>query len=40
MGLLKEADYASVNFGDDPTSVDYGASSIRRPILEIAVKNF
>ena len=22
MGLLKEADYASVNFGDDPTSVD------------------
>ncbi len=22
MGLLKESDYASVNFGDDPTSVD------------------
>ena len=41
MGLLKEADYASVNFGDDPTSVDYDRIfSARRPILETAVKNF
>lgn len=41
MGLLKEADYASVNFGDDPTSVDYErVFYARRPILEIAVKNF
>lgn len=41
MGLLKEADYASVNFGDDPTSVDYERVFYeRRPILEIAVKNF
>ena len=41
MGLLKEADYASVNFGDDPTSVDYERIfSARRPILETAVKNF
>ena len=41
MGLLKEADYASVNFGDDPTSVDYERIFYaRRPILEIAVKNF
>ena len=41
MGLLKEADYASVNFGDDPTSVDYDRIFYaRRPILETAVKNF
>ncbi len=41
MGLLKEADYASVNFGDDPTSVDYERIfSARRPILEMAVKHF
>lgn len=41
MGLLKEADYASVNFGDDPTSVDYERIfSARRPILETAVKHF
>ncbi len=41
MGLLKEADYASVNFGDYPTSVDYERIFYaRRPILEIAVKNF
>ena len=41
MGLLKEADYASVNFGDDPTSVDYERIFYaRRPILETAVKNF
>lgn len=41
MGLLKEADYASVNFGEDPTSVDYERIfSARRPILETAVKNF
>ena len=41
MGLLKESDYASVNFGDDPTSVDYERIFYaRRPILEIAVKNF
>ena len=41
MGLLKEADYASVNFGDDPTNVDYErVSYARRPILETAVKNF
>ena len=41
MGLLKEADYASVNFGDDPTSVDYERIFyVRRPILETAVKNF
>ena len=41
MGLLKESDYASVNFGDDPTSVDYErVFYARRPILEIAVKNF
>ncbi len=41
MGLLKEADYASVNFGDDPSSVDYERIfSARRPILETAVKNF
>jgi len=40
MGLLKEADYASVNFGDDPTSVDYERIfSARRPILEMAVKH-
>ena len=39
MGLLKESDYASVNFGDDPTSVDYERIFYaRRPILEIAVK--
>ena len=41
MGLLKESDYASVNFGDDPTSVDYERIFyVRRPILETAVKNF
>ena len=41
MGLLKESDYASVNFGDDPTSVDYERIFFaRRPILETAVKNF
>ena len=41
MDLLKEADYASVNFGDDPTNVDYErVFYARRPILEIAVKNF
>lgn len=41
MELLKEADYASVNFGEDPTSVDYDRIfSARRPILETAVKNF
>ena len=41
MGLLKEADYALVNFGDDPTSVDYERIFYaRRPILETAVKNF
>ena len=41
MGLLKEADYASVNFGDDPTNVDYERIFYaRRPILETAVKNF
>jgi len=41
MGLLKEADYASVNFGDYPTSVDYERIFYaRRPILETAVKNF
>ena len=41
MGLLKEADYASVNFGDDPTNVDYErVFYTRRPILETAVKNF
>lgn len=41
MGLLKESDYASVNFGDDPTSVDYERIFYaHRPILETAVKNF
>lgn len=41
MGLLKESDYASVNFGDDPTNVDYERIFYaRRPILETAVKNF
>ena len=41
MGLLKEVDYASVNFGEDPTSVDYERIFYaRRPILETAVKNF
>ena len=41
MDLLKEADYASVNFGDDPTNVDYErVFYVRRTILEIAVKNF
>ena len=41
MGLLKESDYASINFGDDPTSVDYERIFYaRRPILETAVKNF
>ena len=41
MGLLKGADYASVNFGDDPTNVDYERIFYaRRPILETAVKNF
>ena len=41
MGLLKESDYVSVNFGDDPTSVDYERIFYaRRPILETAVKNF
>ena len=41
MGLLKESDHASVNFGDDPTSVDYERIFYaRRPILETAVKNF
>lgn len=41
MGLLKESDYASVHFGDDPTSVDYERIFYaHRPILETAVKNF
>ena len=41
MDLLKEADYALVNFGDDPTNVDYErVFYVRRTILEIAVKNF
>ncbi|THA13481.1 4-alpha-glucanotransferase, partial [Rodentibacter pneumotropicus] len=41
MGLLKEEDYLSTNFGDDPTQVDYERIFYaRRPILEIAVKNF
>ena len=41
MDLLKEEDYASVNFGDDPTNVDYErVFYVRRTILEIAVKNF
>lgn len=41
MELLKETDYESVNFGDDPTQVDYECIfHARRPILEIAVKNF
>ena len=41
MGLLQETDYASVNFGDDPTKVDYKRIFYaRRPILEIAVKHF
>ena len=41
MELLKEADYASVNFGEDPTSVDYERIFYaRRPILETAVKTF
>ena len=41
MGLLQETDYASVNFGDDPTKVDYERIFYaRRPILEIAVKHF
>ena len=41
MDLLNESDYASVNFGDDPTSVDYERIFYaRRPILETAVKNF
>lgn len=41
MGCLQKADYAAVNFGDDPTNVDYERIFYaRRPILEIAVKNF
>ncbi|RDE87353.1 4-alpha-glucanotransferase [Aggregatibacter aphrophilus] len=41
MGLLQETDYVSVNFGDDPTKVDYERIFYtRRPILEIAVKHF
>ncbi|OOF83155.1 4-alpha-glucanotransferase [Rodentibacter ratti] len=41
MGLLKEKDYISVNFGDDPTQVDYERIFYaRRPVLEMAVKNF
>ena len=41
MGLLQEKDYASVNFGNDPTKVDYERIFYaRRPILEIAVKHF
>ncbi|HHT7703949.1 4-alpha-glucanotransferase [Pasteurella multocida] len=40
-GLLKEADYHSVNFGDDPTQIDYERIFYaRRPILKIAVNNF
>lgn len=40
-GILDEADYAGVHFGDDPTSVDYGLLyEVRRPILEIAVRKF
>ena len=40
-GLLNTSDYASVNFGEDPTKVDYECIfHARRPILEIAVKNF
>ena len=39
--LLNTSDYASVNFGEDPTKVDYERIfHARRPILEIAVKNF
>ena len=41
MGLLQETDYASVNFGNNPTKVDYERIFYaRRPILEIAVKHF
>ena len=40
-GLLNTSDYASVNFGEDPTKVDYERIfHARRPILEIAAKNF
>lgn len=40
-GLLDEADYASVNFGDNPERVDYARLfEARRPILEKAVAHF
>ena len=35
MGFVERIGYASVNFGDDPTSVDYERIFyVRRPILE------
>ncbi|OOF36994.1 4-alpha-glucanotransferase [Rodentibacter heidelbergensis] len=41
MGLLQATDYQTVNFGEDPTQVDYERIFYaRRPILERAVKNF
>ena len=40
-GLLQEADYATVSFGDDEEAVDYALLfKVRRPILEKAVANF
>ena len=40
-GLLKEKDYASVDFGDDKTKVDYGKLYKNRlPVLRIAYENF
>lgn len=40
-GLLSRDDYESVDFGQDPENVDYALIyKVKRPILEIAVKNF
>ena len=40
-GLLTEADLKGVDFGQDPTQVDYAkVFEQRRPLLEKAVANF
>lgn len=40
-GLLVEADYADIDFGQDPETVDYALLfKVRRPILEKAVRHF
>ena len=40
-GLLVEADYSDIDFGQDPETVDYALLfKVRRPILEKAVRHF